>query len=571
MKETWKKILSGILICTIFFNSFPLQVFAKEYQYLPTQDVSKDVKESGMFYIASPASSVEENSPESYLFKIERGGKTLPKTSVVLNIMDITSKYGEDYKIKIHKNGLSGETVQGEEESKSILEEITENKEEITEVNDSDAVVSEDRVSSEEAEKLYQEDVNDLEEALNGEEKKAKTNDENQSQEPEEEFVSENEEEPEGEEATVDGTPLTPKVAKEIATGLKSDKMPMDGGDATGENLAQILSELSIELNSAYLKVDFEEGETEKTIEILPQDNQTGDGDRMFQMFLVAADESAKISDHSGLTITIVDNEVQEEAKVSFAEETFYPADGYIRAKVIRKGAINQVVTVKVTTKQGTAVPEQDYSPVDTMLTFPYGITERTVNIPIRSDFIKDSATFQIELSDTTGCTLGAISKASGIISSNDVSMLMEKDTTEDIAVRADAHAGSILFGSALNLGSAYGAGASDKGHARASGSEYELYACTGIYDNVYAWANWSFGTHYDYSGFQIDWSQSSGKPCYSETKVQYYNHDTQKYQDVWVTDSSRWGRKQNNVFIPTDKLKEIYIRIDTSIQYRGE
>lgn len=628
MKETWKKILSGILICTIFFNSFPLQVFAKEYQYLPTQDVSKDVKESGMFYIASPASSVEENSPESYLFKIERGGKTLPKTSVVLNIMDITSKYGEDYKIKIHKNGLSGETVQGEEESKSILEEITENKEEITEVNDSDAVVSEDRVSSEEAEKLYQEDVNDLEEALNGEEKKAKTNDENQSQtpeeeptvppeeqgteependeskveeeqkdedskveeeqkdeeskeeeekepsakpqEPEEEFVSENEEEPEGEEATVDGTPLTPKAAKEIATGLKSDKVPMDGGDATGENLAQILSELSIELNSAYLKVDFEEGETEKTIEILPQDNQTGDGDRMFQMFLVAADESAKISDHSGLTITIVDNEVQEEAKVSFAEETFYPADGYIRAKVIRKGAINQVVTVKVTTKQGTAVPEQDYSPVDTMLTFPYGITERTVNIPIRSDFIKDSATFQIELSDTTGCTLGAISKASGIISSNDVSMLMEKDTTEDIAVRADAHAGSILFGSALNLGSAYGAGASDKGHARASGSEYELYACTGIYDNVYAWANWSFGTHYDYSGFQIDWSQSSGKPCYSETKVQYYNHDTKKYQDVWVTDSARWGRKQNNVFIPTDKLKEIYIRLKRGGSFFG-
>ena len=57
-------------------------------------------------------------------------------------MIDITAKYGDDYKIKLHNGSVFGEKVKKSFSSTSILEEIIENEDEILEENYTDALIA---------------------------------------------------------------------------------------------------------------------------------------------------------------------------------------------------------------------------------------------------------------------------------------------------------------------------------------------------------------------------------------------------------------------------------------------
>ena len=112
MKSKLKRIISTLLSFTLLMASIQVPVFAAgEPVYLPQDEISEEILTSGEFYLATSVAEIQENAGSAYLFKVGRGGENLPEAEVRLNMIDITAKYGDDYKIKLHNGSVFGEKV----------------------------------------------------------------------------------------------------------------------------------------------------------------------------------------------------------------------------------------------------------------------------------------------------------------------------------------------------------------------------------------------------------------------------------------------------------------------------
>ncbi len=622
----WKRGISSLLTVVMLLSAVQLPVFAAEETapiYLAQEELDASILESGAFYLASSNAQIEENSNNSYLVKVARGGENLPESELRLNILDITAKYGEDYTIRLYNGSSSDGKVENPSGNKSVLEEILENSDAIQEENYTDGLVSENDMTMEEASELYDKDVADMQAYLeNGLKEKVdsdvvldveKANDPfaEQAEEtaaPEEQAEPENTDVPEettapaetatpadistpektpaaednsiSEAVETEKKPASLKDFRELATGLESDRQPMDGGNMLEQYTKEMLSDLSAELESAYLVLSFAEGETEKYIEIIPKDNSAGDGDRVFTATLFAVSENAAVSSAAGINVTIVDDEVQEPASISFGESQYYPTDGFIRVSVVREGAINQMVTAKLTTSDGSAVGSRDYSPVDTTVAFPYGVTERSVNIPVRSDYLKEDASFSITLSDPVNASLGSVCTAEGVIPAGSQSFVMneaqiaqanalaEEESAAAMpkaARAADAGVNTIFTGPNIDLTKAYSTGDDYDGYSRADGDKWIMQAKENFYDYDRAWAHWSLGENrYDYSGWQIKWSRSGGGGAgRCRAYFEALNHNTNNWDAIYSSSHKNdWTDDVDNYFLDSDKLRECRVEI---------
>ena len=562
MKRTLKRILSFALTLTILLSIIPTSVFAQgDSICLPQDALDTALLASGEFYMASSAAELQENANVPYLLMIGRGGSDLPEAQVRLNITDITTKYGTDYTIKVY--GEDACAVQNPNSVSSILEQILESGDEIVEENYTDALISEEELDPAQVEAYYEEDLATLDGFLTEE-------------------VEGYAEEKQAMEVEAASPTDTLKGAKELATGLKSDKTPMDGGSNSLANYTEeMLTALAPELESAHLTITFAEGETHKYIEILPNDNRRGDGDRMFAMNLYAASENAVISDRSGINVIIIDNEEQKPASVSFSQRYYFPEDGYIKVTLERSNAINQMVSVKIHTEDVTAVKDRDYSQVDTEVVFPYGITQRTINIPIRSDYIEGSAKFKLVLSDATGCNIGKIGTAYGEISDTSVTYRMLTASADDGAQadsRVEANITSYFLGETLPIADrVYRSGLSQhaSGYTKVIDGEFEMYTTYNVRMkwDVDSYVEFSLAEHdidrnfwlnrrWDTSGIAIEWTKSSSMPCYTET---YVYADMSDYccddnPPLWSSSDERWDRRTTNVYFPTAGTSEFII-----------
>ena len=543
----FKRIISMILSLTIILSVVQIPVFASGNAiYLPQDEISEEILASGEFYLGTHAVEIQENSEAPYLLKVGRGGDELPEAEVRLNMLDITAKYGDDYVVKVHNGSVFGEKVKNSFSSSSFLEQIIEGDEEIVEENTTDILVSGEEIDPDEFNELFQEDLELLDNYL------ADTVEGYETESQNEDTPSKN----------------SLKSAKELATGLKSDKTPMDGGNNSLENYVdEMLSTLSLELESAYLIISFEAGETEKYIEIIPKDNNSGDGDRIFSVNLFAVSENASISQNSSMSVSIIDDEIQTPATVSFTESYYYPEDGYIRVTLERTGAINQMVSVNLKTEDLTATKAEDYSQVDTSVVFPYGVTKRTINIPIRSEYVEGSAEFEIVISNPINCDIGEIGTAYGVIMDSSVSFrLFAASDNESSSVsrsKADANSLSYFTGEPFDIANTYSARVSSNAKSEsyvkvAEEEEIEIYTkanTTGAYSEI----SWNIGDRYDISGLAIDWTKESGKPCYTETFV--YGRVGNRNEELWSSSTERWERRTTNLLFPHDKSSDYIIK----------
>ncbi len=571
IKRKFKSILSAALVFAMLVCSLQIPVFAAgDPLYLPEDDVADEIVSSGAFYVSVSNAEIDENANASYIFKVARGGDDLPEASMRLNMTDITARYGTDYKVKVLGGGAFSEGVKNARKSKSLLEEIIENSDSIEERNDTDTLVDGEKLDEQTANELYTEDAqklgNYLGDALSEQDAEA-------SAEPEVSEEPEAVDEPSdgAADSEADGTEaaaMSLKAAKSLATGLESDKTPMDGGGSVEQLADDMLSALSLEMESAYLPLDFAEGESEKYIEIIPNDNLSGDGDRMFMAALFPITESAVISDMKGVTVTIKDDEEQEPAVISFGSSEYYPEDGYIKVTLERSGALNQMVALKVSTSDGTAAAGRDYSRVDTEAAFPYGVTRRTINIPIRSEYIGEDADFNITLSEPNGCVIGGNSTARGIIPAGSESYSFENETESEIENEADgevtaakaADDDDVVVLDALDLSKPKStemnwASIGSVGTFGGKNTQYEVSAddhwwvtITDHIHEVYSKATWDIPRHYTYNGIEFDCSCSGN----GAAGFDFYSADDNSDQNVY-SNGGVWNQQKIDVFQQAD------------------
>jgi hypothetical protein len=129
---------------------------------------------------------------------------------------------------------------------------------------------------------------------------------------------------------------------------------------------------------------------------------------------LTAVTGAAALGTPSTAVLTIRDNDPA--GVFSFSAATYRAAEAAGKAVVTvrRSGGATGTATVTYATADGTALGSSDYTPTNGVLTFPTGVTSRTISVPLAKDGVAEGdETFRVSLSAPTGgATLGTPSSA---------------------------------------------------------------------------------------------------------------------------------------------------------------
>ena len=448
MKKVLKRLCSLVVTAAVTASALPLAVFAEPEQVinLPEAELDAEIYENDVFYLGTLSAGLPENGNGVYRLKIGRGGDAETESTALLKVADITARYGKDYYIRI---GDTHKKVDGPEDSSNLLD-LMEGDYTQSELADADQI-AEAAENDEEFQQAYDEAIANALDLIADQSGLTEEHGEEYAEMPEGETEDEDTsvtEETAAEDAANDAEVTDETQAEENTETDDPDAIPAVDGDkviiagdgdgidevqqartmfldadavaqrveATGGDQAQTFQDLQKVANfmtdgivGAEVELTFAPGETEKYIEIVPKDNLSADGDRLFYAMLGAPTGTTTNSAASSCAFTILDDEEQEPSVVSFSEETYVhtPGEDHVTVTVQRTGAVNSVVSaVLKTTGEGSAMVGRDYSEVERQIVFPFGIDSITVDIPVRTEYFNGDADFGLELLNDTGSAL---------------------------------------------------------------------------------------------------------------------------------------------------------------------
>lgn len=409
MKRYLKQVICLLLTAVMLFSALPTQAFAvfEPRVMLPQVELEEEILQNDVFFLGTVSAEVEENGDCAYLLRVGRGGAAETESTALVKIADLTAKYGKDYVVRVFDGSAE---VENPENNQSLLEMITGSDFEQQTINDEEDY-SELLENDEEAREAYQEavqealdylsDVSGLTDKYNGEDPYAGALE-----------AIEN-----GETLTIGGSQsgLDPvQQAANLYSGQNATPQRVAAESDMFQDLQAIANVMTNVVVGASVELTFAPGETDKYLEIIPKDNDTGDGDRMFYFMLGAPKGTTTNSAASTCAFTILDDEEPELAVVSFSEAAYVhtPGEDHVTVTVKRTGAINTVISVNVkTTGVGTADEGRDYSKVETQLVFPFGIDHLTLDVPVRTQYLKGSGDFGLALEADAGCVVGDVAE----------------------------------------------------------------------------------------------------------------------------------------------------------------
>lgn len=437
MNQKFKRFIALVLA---FVITMPNVVFAteKKYVYIPEIQVEDDVKMGNLYWLASPEIKMSESGDNHYLVKVARGGDISTESSIVVKFSDVTAKYGKDYKAYLYNGGIFNEADK-DKDALSVIEKIDGQDYSSFEIGDSEQLVRdmEDNAVSGgaigvEIAKGINEAVasNKEEKGENGEEYRNAADDvdilqfeDETIQQIEAELVIAEESteattaEESAEATTDEGTELdisTLAGARQAFTGIESDrvkpKASMDIVDTftqlqAYQDLADTISDSMV---TARLEIAFDADESEKYIEIVPIDNKESDSTRVFNITIGDPTGDFTVSAYSTAVATIEDDEEPVNAVVSMGALTLTPDLGsdHVSITVLREGGINDVVSVMLKSRSKTAMSGRDFSPVNAEVVFPFGVKERTIDVSINTEYIKEESEFELYIDTPVACEI---------------------------------------------------------------------------------------------------------------------------------------------------------------------
>ena len=471
-----KRLLCIVLTAVMLLGLLPAQGFAAEALLLPEDETSAELREDGAFYLATSAAELAEAEDAQYLLRVARGGDAADAATVRLELIDVTASYGKDYKVTLAGSGLFGPKVRNAGSSRSLMEQIME--EGVEEDLQQDLALA--GMSDEQIETALQEQADSFSEVLSGElSAYAEAHPDRYvspavaGAEPEAEAAYA----PEAEAVQLD-EPETVRLdsgsaasgqsllsaAFEEQTGKEDDWKPLSSDGSSILDAAPLIMDYSMDaadaiaegLNSAYLDIPFEAGETERWVAVETLDDGEGDGDLIFMARLAAPSDGIRVDAERGRAMfTIADDEPWDVPAVSFAQAEFCADGGYVDVTLRREGVLTAVSTVTLATSDITAVSGRDYSQVDAAVAFPFGVAERTVHIPVRSTWLNGQAEFLVSLSDPKSCVIDDAREAYGVIEADSESFRLSADTESEAEVTAAelrASTASIRYGDPITL-----------------------------------------------------------------------------------------------------------------------
>jgi hypothetical protein len=137
------------------------------------------------------------------------------------------------------------------------------------------------------------------------------------------------------------------------------------------------------------------------------RDDNVDEGVETFEFSLDKASGGTILRFPTKATVTIVDDDGPSRISFSQAAYTNYENRGATTITLIRSGDASQPASVDVATSDGTAVADDDYTPVTSTVTFNAGVRTKTVSVAMTNDSAgEETESLNLSLGTPTGATL---------------------------------------------------------------------------------------------------------------------------------------------------------------------
>jgi hypothetical protein len=226
---------------------------------------------------------------------------------------------------------------------------------------------------------------------------------------------------PGGAQGTVQLKAMAPSVAE--GAGSVSIAVTRTGG-STGAVSVAVSTESDTAISGEdFTAVDttlqFADGDTADKIVVIPLlDDAIPEGTESFKVNLVSAANPFA----TPLTVTIADDDLPGTIELSSGTYSVGEGGGSITISVTRSGGSSGAASVTLSTRDGSALAAQDYDATTATVSFAAGDSNpKTAVIPIINDALAEpDETFEVELSNASGASLGTTSTATITIPAND-------------------------------------------------------------------------------------------------------------------------------------------------------
>ncbi|MDD6763498.1 MAG: Calx-beta domain-containing protein, partial [Clostridiales bacterium] len=497
-KGLLKRIISTALSFSMIAGLIQIPVHAEAVDvYIPEIEIGEDILSSDVFYLTAANARLNEGANERYLLRLARGGDCDSESGVTVKISDLTAKYGRDYTISVYGSDVEADSPENNE---SLIERME--GEEYTE--------SELKTEEEYAEMLKEND--ELREQTADAVQNAVDYIEEESGALESESSSADSDNSTADE-TVSINPL--QQARQTYTGVSGEPQRITSTTDTMQQIQQMANVITNAVVGANITVDFAAGESEKYISIDVKENHEGDGDRYFYLMLAAPYGTTTNSAASSCAVTIIDDEEQAPSEIGFAEKAYSASGDSVTVEITREGALNTIAAAHLTTEGGTAQTGRDFSPVDMDVVFPMGIDKRTIDIPIRTEYLVGEADFTLTLEALNDCV---ITHESASVTIEGTAGQTEQDSISLMGVEESARVSDIVLGDAIDLSKPVKTGHGDhydgSNHYDSQGKQWYMEWIDdsfwwSYYDAVGASWTLSESKGADIAGVQIDWART--------------------------------------------------------------
>ena len=403
----------AVLLCAVMFLQLSdgLMAFAA---YDPTESIELSVPEAlqdggNHFFIREDQFQISEKSHDKLYIPIQRVGAVDEPAEVTLKIADFSTHYGVNYTARIRGEKLEpeafyeGVAVVDIARYADEIEEVEEPDEEelgqaIHDAGGLDMVdtagqtigrLTANRVD-ENGEPIAEEAPEETPEA-EAPEAAAEPEEETSAAEPEAQSVLPGEVEEIESEITGGSSPTDAlRAARNTATGAVSDRQELEAPEELlpGASKQDEAAEEADLIENSYpgreYRLSYAAGETVKFLEITPKYDPAADGD--CNLILMLKDEPLEYFidvNFNDRPVVITDEDPRTFATVSMAAAEAVAENGSVRITVLREGRVNETVSVMLSSADGTAVQDEDYGGVGAKLTFPMGVMQRSVELPV--------------------------------------------------------------------------------------------------------------------------------------------------------------------------------------------
>ena len=409
----------------------------------------EDLKGGNWFFITQTEWTVSEKSTEKLYIPIQRTGDLEEEASVDLKLVDMTSHRGVNYTASIHKEDADTETVMDGEAMVDIIadpdeleeidrEEYAEASKELldeggvltdSEGNPIGGIKSSESVEAETAAQDGQSGDGQIPEAP---EAAGETPDVGNAPNAENDGAALSGEPAESDPVTVNNSvnaPAPGSAAEETASllayptnplrnarnqyvGTASDRQDLVGdrswiNHSTAGSYSDSDAPMVVEdYPGVIYHLDFAAGEDVKFLVIDPIYSDRAEGDATLMLLLGTPSDGWLVPEFCSFTnVTITDEDEPEEVVVSIQDSTIFAENGKAKVTVTRQGRANELVTVLISTQEGSGVTGRNFSGVGAKLYFPMGLRSRTVEIPVNHDTTEKS--FYVSITPVSDCTIG--------------------------------------------------------------------------------------------------------------------------------------------------------------------